>query len=124
MDNDTRVNNNVFNEEINPLFTREQASDTILFNTFSTVQTNTPLWTPAAGKRICLTALQTSAPAALTVTLNRAGSTPFLLIVLTSALAAYSESFSSPVRFLPDEAISLTTSTSGILSITLVGYEI
>lgn len=124
MNNKKRTNYNVFNYPTRPLFTREQASDIILFNTFATVQTNNPLWTPAAGKRICLTAVQAAAPAGLTVTLNRAGNAPFLSIVLTAAFATYSESFSSPVRFAPDEVIALTTNTTGTMYITLLGYEV
>lgn len=124
MDKTARINHSVFNDEASPLFTREQASDTIIFNAFSTMQTNTPVWLPAAGKRICLTAVQTSAPAAITVTLSRAGNASFLSIVLTTALATYSESFPSPVRFAADEIISLTTTAEGTVNITLIGYEV
>jgi hypothetical protein len=124
MDNADRLSNNVFNDETRPLFTLEHASDIILFNTFSAIQSNNPIWTPAAGNRICLTAVQISALAPLTVTLNRAGNEPFVSIVLTTALATYSESFPSPVIFLPGEAISLTTSATGTMTITLIGYEV
>ncbi|QDR81171.1 hypothetical protein [Sporomusa termitida] len=124
MKNKTRTNYNVFNYATRPLFTQEHASDIILFNAFSAIQTNNPLWIPATGKKICLTAVQTSAPAGLTVTLSRTGNQPFLSIVLTAALATYSESFPSPVRFAPDEIISLTTDTAGTMYITLVGYEV
>lgn len=124
MDYKTRINNNVFNDETRPLFTQEYASDIILYNTYSTVQNNSPIWIPAAGKRICLTAIQTSSLLALTLTLNRAGNEPFLSIVLTATLATYGESFSSPLRFEPDEIISLTTSNVGTMNITLMGYEV
>lgn len=123
MNNDTRINNNVFNYEANPLFTREQASDIILFNSFSAVQNNTPIWTPGTGKRIFLTAIQISSLGALTVTLNRNNNLPFLSINLTTAFATYSESFSSPLKFAPGEAISLRTSTAVTVNITLLGYE-
>lgn len=123
MDNKTRTNYKIFNEETMPLFTHEHASDIILFNTFSTIQNNNPIWTPTTGKSIYLTALQASSLVALTVTLNRAGNTPFLSIVLTTALATYSESFPSPVRFVPGEVLSLSTSVAGTVNITLIGYE-
>ncbi len=124
MDKKFRVNNNVFNYEGSPLFTRENASNRILYNTFTTAQTNTTIWTPAAGKSIYLTAVQASSLSALTITLNRAGNAPFLSIVLTSSFAAFGESFSSPVKFLANEVITLTTSAAGTIYITLLGYEI
>lgn len=124
MDKRPRGNYKVFNDELSPLFTREQASNIIRFNTFATVQTNTTLWTPATGKRICLTAMGTSSLVALVVTLNRAGNAPFLSIVLTTTLAAYSASFPSPVIFAVNESISLATNASGTMSIALIGYEV
>ncbi len=124
MDNKPRANYKVFNDERSPLFTREQASNILRFNTFSTAQANTSLWTPASGKKICLTAITASSLAALVVTLNRAGNAPFLSLVLTTAQATYSESFASPVIFAANESISLTTNVAGTMSITLIGYEI
>lgn len=124
MDNKPRGNYKVFNDELSPLFTREQVSNIVRFNTFSAIQTNTNLWTPAAGKRICLTAVATSALAALVVTLNRTGNAPFLSVVLTTTLATFSESFSSPVIFAVNESITLTTSVLGTMTITLIGYEV
>lgn len=123
MDKKIRANYKVFNDEVRPLFTREQTSNIILYNTFSTAQTNTVLWTPAAGKRICLTAIEASSLAALVVTLTRTGNAPFLAVALTTAMSAFSESFPSPVIFLPNERISLTTNASGTMYITLIGYE-
>ncbi len=119
-----RLNNNVFNYEANPLFTREYASNIVLFNTYSTAQTNTTLWTPATGKRIYLTAVEAASLAAITVSLKRAGSQTFLSIVLTATFTTFGESFSSPVKFAANEAISLTTSASGTMYITLIGYEV
>lgn len=124
MDDKTRVNNSVFNDETNPLFTREQAADVIRFHTFSAAQTNTPIWLPPAGRSICLTALQISALTAVTVTLNRAANAPFLSIVLTTAVATFSESFPAPLLFAPNEAISLTTNAAGTIYITLMGYAL
>jgi hypothetical protein len=123
MKNKTRLNNNVFNYEATPLFTREYASDIILFNTFSTLQNNTPIWIPATGKRIFLTAIQASSLAALIVTLGRASNAPFLSVNLTTSFATYSESFSSPIKFAANEIISLSTNTAGTINITLLGYE-
>lgn len=123
MDDKTRLNNSVFNDEISPLFTRENASNIIRFNTFSAIQTNTAIWTPSSGKRIFLTAMETSALSAVVVTLNRAGNAPFLSVILTTTLATYGESFPSPVKFAANEAISLTTSAAIAMNITLFGYE-
>jgi len=124
MDNKIRANYKVFNDEVRPLFTREQTSNIILYNTFSTAQTNTVLWTPVTGKRICLTAVEASSLAALVVTLTRAGNAPFLSVALTTTMAAFSESFPSPVIFSANERISLTTSAAGTMYITLIGYEV
>lgn len=124
MDIHSRANYKVFNDEQSPLFTREQTSNIIRFSTYSTAQTNAPLWTPAAGKRICLTAVEISAQAVMVVTLTRTGSSPFLTIVLTTTQATFSESFASPIIFAADEIISLTTNASGTMTITLIGYEV
>jgi len=117
------LNDNVFNSPKNPLFTREHASDRIIYNTFSTVQTNTPLWTPSAGKKIFLTAMQISALSPLTVTFEKANNEPFMSIVMTAEMATYSETFSSPVVFDVNEAISISTNAAGTVNITLFGYE-
>ena len=124
MDDRLRGNYKVFNDELSPLFTREQTSNIIRFNTFSSAQTNTSLWTPGTGKRICLTAMETSSLAALVVTLNRAGNAAFLTVVLTTTLATYGEGFSSPVIFAANESITLTTNAAGTMTITLIGYEV
>ena len=122
MENNTKLMSIVFNLE-NPLITREYASDIVLFQTFSTAQTNTAIWTPSSGKSIFLTAFQVSAPAPLTIQLKRGSNNLFLSIILTTTLATYGESFSSPVKFNPDEVISVTTSAAGTVNISLIGYE-
>ena len=53
MDNNTKLMSIVFNLE-EPLFTREYPSDIILFNTFSSIQTNTTIWTPESSMSIFL----------------------------------------------------------------------
>jgi len=113
----------VFSSEENPLFTREYASDIVLFQTFSTAQTNTAIWTPDSGKSIFLTAFQVSASVPLTIQLKRGGNNSFLSIILTSTLATYGESYPSPIKFNPDEGISVTTSAAGTVNISLMGYE-
>lgn len=116
----TKLMSIVFNLE-DPLLTREYPSDIVLFRTFTTLQTNTPIWTPDAGKSIYLTALQSSAPAPLVVQLNN---DTFMSIALTTTLATYGLSFPSPVEFNPDEVISITTGSAGTFNITLLGYEL
>jgi hypothetical protein len=123
MENNTTLMSIVYNLENNPLFTREYASDIVLFQTFSTIQTNTPIWTPNSSKSIFLTALQISASTPLVAILNRESNAPFMSIILTSTLATYGESFSSPIKFKPDEAISITTDVASTINITLFGYE-
>lgn len=123
MDNNTRLMSIVFNLD-EPLLIREYPSDIVLFNTFSTIQTNTTIWTPSSDKSIFLTALQISSSVPLTITLNREGNAPFMSIILTSSLASYGESFPSPIKFMPDEVISITTSAIGTTNITLLGYEL
>ena len=122
MSNNTKLMSIVFNLE-DPLFTREYPSDIVLFRNFTTLQTNTPIWTPATDKSIFLTALQISAPAPLVVQLNRGNNASFMSIALTSTLATYGISFPSPIKFNPDEIISVTTSIAGTVNITLLGYE-
>ncbi|NYB74972.1 hypothetical protein HZF24_12565 [Sedimentibacter hydroxybenzoicus DSM 7310] len=119
----TKLMSIVFNLE-DPLLTREYPSDIVLFRTFTTLQTNTPIWTPGAGKSIYLTALQVSAPAPLVVQLNRGSNDTFMSIALTTTLATYGLSFPSPIEFNPDEVISVTTGSAGTVNITLLGYEL
>ncbi|WP_312813752.1 hypothetical protein [Sedimentibacter sp.] len=119
----TKLMSIVFNLE-DPLLTREYPSDIVLFRTFTTLQTNTPIWTPGAGKSIYLTALQSSAPAPMVVQLSRGSNDTFMSIALTTALATYGLSFPSPVEFNPDEVISVTTGSAGTVNITLLGYEL
>ncbi|MBU5425105.1 hypothetical protein KQI41_01665 [Tissierella pigra] len=123
MDNNTKLMSIVFNLEENPLFTREYPSDIIMFQTFSSIQTNTPIWTPAFDKSIFLTALQVSASVPLVIKLNRENNATFMSIIITSTLATYSESFPSPIKFNPDEVISISTNAVGTVNITLLGYE-
>lgn len=122
MSNNTKLMSIVFNLE-DPLFTREYPSDIVLFQTFTTLQTNTPMWIPGSDKSIFLTALQISAPAPLVVQLNRGSNASFMSIALTNTLATYGISFPSPIKFNPDEIISVTTSIAGTVNITLLGYE-
>ena len=123
MSNNTKLMSIVFNLE-DPLLTREYPSDIVLFQTFTTLQTNTPIWTPGTDKSIFLTALQVSAPAPLVVQLNRGNNAAFMSIALSSSLATYGISFSSPIEFNPDEIISITTNIAGTVNITLLGYEL
>lgn len=59
----------------------------------------------------------------MAIRLNRENNATFMSILLTSSLATYGESFSSPIEFEPDEVISVTTSAAGTMNITLFGYE-
>ena len=59
----------------------------------------------------------------MVITLNRESNAPFMSIILTDTLASYGESFPSPIKFEPDEIISITTNVIGTINITLLGYE-
>lgn len=116
-------NSNVF--AANTLPTIEMASNIIRYNSFSTSQTNTVLWTPAAGKSIYLTGISMTTLVSLNATLQRAGNAPFLAVQFSSllSLAPYNISFSSPIKFNVNESISITTSAVGTFNVTLFGYE-
>lgn len=123
MGTNTRLMSLVFDID-DPLYTREYASDIIKYRTFSTIQTNVSIWTPATGKSIYLTAMEVSTSAPTTITLARNTNTAFMSIVLTSSLATYSESFPSPIKFNIDEIIHLSTNAATNVNITLFGYEL
>ena len=123
MDNNTKLMSIVLNLN-EPLSTIEYPSDIVMFNTFSTAQTNTTIWTPSSGKSIFLTAFEVSSSAPLVINLNRGSNAPFISIILTATLATYGESFSSPIKFISDEVISITTNAAGTTNITLIGYEL
>ena len=122
MDNNTKLMSIVLNLD-EPLSTIEYPSDIIIYNTFSNVQTNTPIWTPSSGKSIFLTAFQVSASGPLVINLNMENNAPFMTIILTATLATYGESFPSPIKLVPDEVISITTNVAATTNITLIGYE-
>ncbi|EHQ90644.1 hypothetical protein [Desulfosporosinus youngiae] len=121
MGDQTRLMSIVLEE---PLVTREYPSDIVFFRTFTTAQTNTTIWTPASGQSIFMTAWQVSASVPVVIQLNRGSNSVFMSIMLTSSLATCSESFLSPIRFNPDEAVSVTTSAAGTVNVTLIGYEL
>ena len=123
MDNNTKLMSIVLNLD-EPLSTIEYPSDIIIYNTFSTAQTNTTIWTPSSGKSIFLTGFLVSASVPLVINLNRENNTTFMSIILTTSLATCGESFPSPIKFVPDEVISITTNVAGTTNITLIGYEL
>lgn len=123
MNNNTKLMSIVLNLDV-PLSTIEYPSDIVMFHTFSTAQTNTTIWTPDSGKGIFLTAFQVSASVPMVINLNREGNVPFMSTILTATLATYGESFPSPIEFIADEAISITTNATGTTNITLIGYEL
>lgn len=123
MNNNTKLMSIVLNLD-EPLLVREYPSDIVMFNSFSTLQTNRPIWTPSSGKSIFLTAFQVSSSVPLVISLNRENNSPFLSIILTNSLASYGESFPSPIKFMTDEIITITTNATGITNITLLGYEL
>jgi hypothetical protein len=127
---DTRVNNNIFTSDQEPLFTREDAADIIKYYSFNLLPEETPVWTPSLGKSINLTGVQVSAPLGVTITLSGGGSKKFLSLRVTNPYATINQYFSSSYRLKPDDAIFVSTSneeiqceTSGAVSATQVNFN-
>lgn len=99
----------------------------VVYRSFASAPSNLNLWTPQAGKRICLTGIEisTTLPLVVTaVTLQRAGNAAFLVARFsTTSPAPFVQSFFSPVQFDIGESISVSsTLTAGDVS--LFGYEL
>lgn len=91
MDNNTKLMSIVFNLD-EPLFVREYPSDIVLFNTFSTIQTNTPIWVPKPNKSVFLTAVQATAPLPISIILSD-GEDNFLSLRITEPFCTVSQRF-------------------------------
>jgi hypothetical protein len=102
----------------------EIPSTIVKYNSFSTAQTNTVLWTPATGKSIYLTAISISSLITINASLQRASNVVFLVASVTSlAPVPFNTSFLSPIKFDSNESIYVTTNAIGAVNITLFGYE-
>jgi len=108
----TKLMSIVFNLE-DPLLTREYPSDIVLFRTFTTLQTNTPIWTPDAGKSIYLTSVQVSAPLAASILFSD-DIMDFLSLRITQPFGTVSRVFPSEYRLTAGNPLKLSTSDEEI----------
>ena len=108
----TKLMSIVFNLE-DPLLTREYPSDIVLFRTFTTLQTNTPIWTPDAGKSIYLTSVQVSAPLAASILFSD-DDMDFLSLRITQPFGTVSRVFPSEYRLTAGNPLKLSTSDEEI----------
>ncbi|WP_312701807.1 hypothetical protein [Sedimentibacter sp.] len=108
----TKLMSIVFNLE-DPLLTREYPSDIVLFRTFTTLQTNTPIWTPDAGKSIYLTSVQVSAPLAASILFSD-DNMDFLSLRITQPFGTVSRVFPSEYRLTAGNPLKLSTSDEEI----------
>lgn len=92
---------------------------------FTTQQTETPVWTPAAGYRVVLRGMHIQNGQALAVTVTfKFGSDTFLKAYLLSDMHPHHIRFDPPIYGAPDESVKVTTSAPVTVAITLVGNEI
>lgn len=98
----------------------EMPSTIIKYSSFSTIQSHTVLWTPAAGKRIYLTAIDISPAAAVIINLEKSNNSVFLAIQFVGNILPYDRSFSSPVIL---SGINISITTAILVNITLYGFE-
>jgi len=124
----TKLMSIVFNLE-DPLLTREYPSDIVLFRTFTTLQTNTPIWTPDAGKSIYLTSVQVSGPLAASILLSD-DDTDFLSLRITQPFSTVNQVFPSEYRLTAGNPLKLSTSdeeiscnTSGAVTAAQTAYN-
>lgn len=110
MRNETRINNNIFNSEQQPLFTEENTAYTVKTSSFGILTAGMPVWTPSPQKSINLTAVQFSAPLDVTITLSLSGGSTLLSERLTQGFASASLRFPSPCRLTAGAAIFAATS--------------
>lgn len=91
----------------------EKSSSTIKCDRFGVLPTRQGLWTPAAGKSICLTAVQGTAPLAVSILLSD-GSDDFLSLRITAPFSTASQNFPSPYQLNTDATLMVRTSDEQI----------
>ena len=119
-----RPNYKVVNNSTSPLYVSFSSSSIIKYQAVTLSVGGTTLWTPAAGKRIYLTAISCSSLLNITANVNflrSIGSSIFL----TVDSAPYVQSFPSPVIFNPNESIIIASpSLTLLVNVSLFGYEL
>ncbi|ACL20244.1 hypothetical protein Dhaf_2211 [Desulfitobacterium hafniense DCB-2] len=107
----------------------EKSSSTIKYDRFGVLPTRQGLWTPAAGKSICLTAVQGTAPLAVSILLSD-GSDDFLSLRITTPFSTVNQNFPSPYQLKANNTLMVRTSdeqidcnTSGAATATQAAYN-
>lgn len=107
----------------------EKSSPVIKYDRFGVQPTRQGVWTPAAGKSIYLTAVQGTAPLAVSILLSE-GSDDFLSLRITAPFSTINRSFPSPYQLKANSTLMVRTSdeqvacnTSGATTATQVAYN-
>ncbi len=87
-------------------------------------QTDTPVWTPAAGFRVVLSGLHVQNGSALAVTATfKFGSSTFFTAYLTASQTARDVRFED-IYGAVNEPVTITNDAAVPVAVTLVGYEL
>lgn len=92
------------------LIIREKGTNITKYYTFNILPVEEPIWTPESQKSIFLTAVQASAPLAVTILLSSGLGNIFYSLRITEPFATVSQYFPSPYRLQQDNAILVSTS--------------
>lgn len=107
----------------------EKSSNMIKYDSFGVLTTKKNLWSPETQKSVCLTAVQVSAPLAVSILLSD-GNDDFLSLRITEPFSTVSQNFHSPYQLRPNNALMVRTAdeqikcnTSGAVTATQVPYN-
>ena len=100
-------------------------SNTIKYLSSSALTGHNLIWQPQNGKSIYLTAVNISSLISLNVTLEHGASFTDFLTTGFNALAPvpFYSSYLSPIKFSKNESLYVSATVSGLVSISLFGYE-
>jgi hypothetical protein len=106
-------NNSILQNNQQILITMEESSDTIKYQSFSILSTKENIWTPGTQKSIFLTAVQVSAPLAVSILLSD-GDDNFLSLRITKPFSTVSQHFSSAYKLKINNSLMVSTSDEEI----------
>lgn len=108
---------------------RKRSSNIIKYDTFTTLSSGKALWTPESGKSVFLTAVQVSAPQAVSIILSE-DNNDFLTLTISEQQRSLAKRFPSPYKLLPDHSLMVRTAneeikcaTSGAVNASQVAYN-
>lgn len=111
------------------LLVMEEGSDLVKYHSFGVQATKDAIWMPAAEKSIFLTAVQVSAPLAISIILSD-GNSSFLALRVTEPFTTISQYFTSACKLQTDNPLMISTSDEeidcnnfGAVSSTQVDYN-